>query len=69
MKLAIATSHAMQVFNDLHYSNRCRFILYNVIAGILGEVVATSPRFPARLKAHPELRTLLITKESGYEAA
>jgi hypothetical protein len=25
--------------------------------------------FPARLKAHPELRTLLITKEPGYEAA
>jgi hypothetical protein len=21
-----ATGHAMQVFNDLHYSNRCRFI-------------------------------------------
>jgi hypothetical protein len=30
-------------------------------AGFLGEV-------PARLKAHPELRTLLITKEPGYEA-
>ena len=26
VKLAIATGHAMQVFNDLHYSNRCRFI-------------------------------------------
>jgi hypothetical protein len=25
-KLAIATSLAMQIFNDLHYSNRCRFI-------------------------------------------
>ena len=24
--IAIATGHAMQVFNDLHYSNRCRFI-------------------------------------------
>jgi hypothetical protein len=22
----IATGHAMQVFNDLHYSNRCKFI-------------------------------------------
>jgi hypothetical protein len=22
----IATGHAMQAFNDLHYSNRCRFI-------------------------------------------
>jgi hypothetical protein len=22
----IATGHAKQVFNDLHYSNRCRFI-------------------------------------------
>jgi hypothetical protein len=22
----IATGHAMQFFNDLHYSNRCRFI-------------------------------------------
>jgi hypothetical protein len=22
----VATSHVMQVFNDLHYSNRCRFI-------------------------------------------
>ena len=27
----------------------------------------TSPRFPARLKAHPEL--ILITKEPGYETA
>ena len=26
VKLAIATGHAMQAFNDLHYSNRCRFI-------------------------------------------
>jgi hypothetical protein len=26
VKLAIATGHAMQVFNDLHYSNICRFI-------------------------------------------
>jgi hypothetical protein len=26
VKLAIATGHAMQVFNDLHYSNRCRLI-------------------------------------------
>jgi hypothetical protein len=26
VKLAISTGHAMQVFNDLHYSNRCRFI-------------------------------------------
>jgi hypothetical protein len=26
VKLAIATGHAMQVSNDLHYSNRCRFI-------------------------------------------
>jgi hypothetical protein len=26
VKLAIATGHAMQVFNDLHCSNRCRFI-------------------------------------------
>jgi hypothetical protein len=26
----------------------------------------TSPRFPARLKAPPELWTLLITKEPGY---
>ena len=26
VKLAIATGHAMQIFNDLHYSNRCRFI-------------------------------------------
>ena len=25
-KLAIATHHAMQGFNDLQYSNRCRFI-------------------------------------------
>ena len=26
VKLGIATGHAMQVFHDLHYSNRCRFI-------------------------------------------
>jgi hypothetical protein len=26
VKLAIATGHAVQVFNDLHYPNRCRFI-------------------------------------------
>jgi hypothetical protein len=26
VQLAIATGHAMQIFNDLHYSNRCRFI-------------------------------------------
>ena len=24
--VAITTGHAMQAFNDLHYSNRCRFI-------------------------------------------
>jgi hypothetical protein len=26
VKLVIATGHAMQAFNYLHYSNRCRFI-------------------------------------------
>ena len=26
VKLVIATGHAMQAFNDFHYSNRCRFI-------------------------------------------
>ena len=26
VKMAIATGHAMQAFNDLHYSNTCRFI-------------------------------------------
>jgi hypothetical protein len=37
------------------------------ISQALPFLAATSPRIPVRL-VHPELRTLLITKEPGYEA-
>jgi hypothetical protein len=35
-KLAIVTGHAMQIFNDLHYSNLQKCIVFNHLdAGLL----------------------------------
>jgi hypothetical protein len=34
VKLAIATGHAMQAFNDLHYSNRCRRTLDLILTNL-----------------------------------